>query len=103
MHTAAARMIWKFLEVFYSCFCERIRAFGLIRNGWMGVNEENNMWKIVTDKMYKNRELIFPTQKADVGTLVEMFSAYPEILWKRKVSLPVLYVQKKNVEKIVHY
>lgn len=37
------------------------------------------MWKIVTDKRYKNRELIFPTQQADVGTLVELFSAYPEV------------------------
>lgn len=37
------------------------------------------MWKIVTDKEYQNRSLIFPTQQADVGTLVEMFSKYPEV------------------------
>lgn len=32
------------------------------------------MWKICTKKEYENKELIFPTQQNDVGTIVELWS-----------------------------
>lgn len=33
-----------------------------------------NLWKICTKKEYENKELIFPTQQNDVGTIVELWS-----------------------------